>query len=261
LNTFKSNAAVTLRAAVMLTVHDPLDPEHAPLQPAKLDPAVAVAVSVTLVAYGKLAVHADPHAMPAGALATEPPPLPVSATVSAGVTASNCAVTARARSATTVHVEVVMPAHAPPHAANVEPVLATAVSVTLVPYANVAVQLEPHEIPDGELDTAPVPVPVSETSTSGVSASKVAIALRAWSIVSVQVAVVPLHAPDQPVNVEPVPAVAVSMTVSPKLYACEQVPPHEMPAPVDATVPVPVPARVTVKVGVNAANVALTLRA
>jgi hypothetical protein len=42
------NVAVTLRAWLMATVQPPV-PLHAPLQPAKVEPEAAVAVSVTLV--------------------------------------------------------------------------------------------------------------------------------------------------------------------------------------------------------------------
>ena len=41
-----ANAACTVWLAFMVTVHDPV-PEQAPLQPAKLEPAAGVAVSVT----------------------------------------------------------------------------------------------------------------------------------------------------------------------------------------------------------------------
>jgi hypothetical protein len=41
-----ANVAVTLRAAVMLTVQSPV-PVHAPLQPVKEEPVAAAAVRVT----------------------------------------------------------------------------------------------------------------------------------------------------------------------------------------------------------------------
>ena len=43
------NVAVTVRAAVIDTVHDVAVPLHAPLQPPNVDPLAAAAVSVTEV--------------------------------------------------------------------------------------------------------------------------------------------------------------------------------------------------------------------
>jgi hypothetical protein len=43
------NVAVTARLSVIETVHEAVLPEQSPLQPAKLDPAAGVAVSVTEV--------------------------------------------------------------------------------------------------------------------------------------------------------------------------------------------------------------------
>ena len=57
---------------------------------------------------------------------------------------------------------------------------------------------------------------------------------------------VPLHAPLQPVNVEPVAAVAVSVTEVPPATECEQSVPQLIPGP--ETVPVPDPALLTVRV-------------
>ena len=57
---------------------------------------------------------------------------------------------------------------------------------------------------------------------------------------------VPAHAPLQPVNVEPVAAVAVRVTAVPPATECEQSVPQLIPGP--ATVPVPEPALLTVRV-------------
>ena len=54
-------------------------------------------------------------------------------------------------------------------------------------------------------------VPVGATGMAG-TAAKVAVTLRAWIMVTVH-APVPVHAPDQPVKVLDVPAVAVRVTV------------------------------------------------
>jgi hypothetical protein len=49
-------------------------PEQSPDQPAKVEPAAGVAVSVATVPLGKLALHVAPQSMPAGLDATEPAP-------------------------------------------------------------------------------------------------------------------------------------------------------------------------------------------
>jgi hypothetical protein len=57
---------------------------------------------------------------------------------------------------------------------------------------------------------------------------------------------VPVHAPDQPVNVEPVLAVAVSVTGVALAKLALHVVPQLMPEGLLVTVPVPVPALCTV---------------
>jgi hypothetical protein len=54
---------------------------------------------------------------------------------------------------------------------------------------------------------------------------------------TVQVVAVPLHAPLQPENLDPPPALAVSLTDVPALYDSLQSEPQEMPAGDDVTVP------------------------
>ena len=59
-----------------------------------------------------------------------------------------------------VTVQVPVPVQLPPlQPVNVEPVAGVAVSVTAVPLAKVAAQVEPHERPAGELEIVPAPVP------------------------------------------------------------------------------------------------------
>ncbi|MBK7001894.1 MAG: hypothetical protein IPH35_18575 [Rhodoferax sp.] len=74
--TLWANVAITLLAAVILTVQVPV-PLHAPPQPAKLLPAAGVAASVTLVPLANAALHVLPQLMPAGALVTVPVPVPL----------------------------------------------------------------------------------------------------------------------------------------------------------------------------------------
>jgi hypothetical protein len=75
------NVAVTEALAVKVIAHEPV-PEHAPDQPAKVDPALGVAVSVTATPLGKLVLHVCPQLMPPGVLVTVPAPLPEACTVS-----------------------------------------------------------------------------------------------------------------------------------------------------------------------------------
>jgi hypothetical protein len=58
----------------------------------------------------------------------------------------------------------------------------------------------------------------------------------------------PEQAPDQPVNVEPEPACAVSVTVAPCANACVQVAPQSIPPGALVIEPLPPPAFVTVSV-------------
>jgi len=74
--------------------------------------------------------------------------------------------------------------------------------------------------------------------------AKVAVTLLAADIVTVQVPV-PEQAPDQPVKVEPLVAVAVRVTLVPEAYSAPHVDPQLMPAGLEVTVPVPAPALVT----------------
>src|SRR5262245_28092589 len=65
---------------VMLTT--PSVQSLSPLQPANVEPVVAVAVSVTCVPLANASLQSVPHAMPAGLLDTPPLPVPALATVS-----------------------------------------------------------------------------------------------------------------------------------------------------------------------------------
>jgi hypothetical protein len=80
-------------------------------------------------------------------------------------------------------------------------------------------------------------------------------------MVLVQVVLVPVQAPLQPVKVDPVAGVAVRVTLVPLLKDALQVLPQLIPDGAEVTVPVPVPALATVKANVGRANVAVTLRA
>src|SRR5215831_10095425 len=115
-------------------------------------------------------------------------------------------------------------------------------------------------MPDGPLVTMPFP----ETPTMSVWYC----ACGCWVNVAVTVVLddkvtlqepVPVHAPLQPVNVEPVVAAAVKVTAVPGGYVAEQLVPHVMPFGEPVTVPLPVPALVTVRPTGDALNVAVTV--
>ena len=68
--------AVTVKFPVMITVQLPTPPQPAPLQPVKSEPAAALALRVTVLPPGKVAVQLPGQVMPAGSLVTLPPPVP-----------------------------------------------------------------------------------------------------------------------------------------------------------------------------------------
>ena len=70
-----TNDAPTLRACDIVTVQLVLAPEHAPDQPANVEPAAAAALRVTRVLALKAALQVEPQLMPTGALVTMPAPL------------------------------------------------------------------------------------------------------------------------------------------------------------------------------------------
>jgi len=125
------NVAVTVTAAVNATTQLPVPLQPPPIQPANVEPSLAVAVKVTLVPLAKFAEHVAGQLMPAGALVTVPVPVPASVTVSVKlpVVLLNVAVTASAALIVTTQVPVPLQP-APFHPANVDPVPVVAVSVT-----------------------------------------------------------------------------------------------------------------------------------
>jgi len=74
--------AVTVVAALSVTVQAPVPEQPPPLQPLKLEPAAGAAVKVTAVPLEYAAAQVAPQEMPAGLLVTVPIPAPVLLTVS-----------------------------------------------------------------------------------------------------------------------------------------------------------------------------------
>jgi hypothetical protein len=77
--------AVTVVAALSVTVQVPVPEQPPPLQPLNVDPAAGAAVKVTPVPLANAAEHVAPQEMPAGLLVTVPLPVPVFETVSVKV--------------------------------------------------------------------------------------------------------------------------------------------------------------------------------
>src|SRR5438445_771771 len=155
------NVAVTVVAALRVTVQAPGPEQPPPVQPLKVEPAAGAAVSVTAVPLVKLAAQVAPQVMPAGALVTAPLPVPALLTVSVKV-GVKVAVTVVAAEMVTVQVPV--PEQPPPvQPAKVEPAAGAAVSVTVVPLAKLAAQVALQSMPAGELVTVPLPVPAGAT--------------------------------------------------------------------------------------------------
>ena len=72
--------------------------------------------------------------------------------------------------------------------------------------------MAPQEMPTGALVTVPLPVPALLTVSAKVWAVKVAATERAALMVTEQEVAVPVHAPLQPLKVEPAAGVAVNVT-------------------------------------------------
>ena len=73
--------AVTEMSAVSVTMQVPVPEQPPPLQPVKVEPEAADAVSVTTVLELKTDEHAEPQSIPVGLLVTVPLPAPVLLTV------------------------------------------------------------------------------------------------------------------------------------------------------------------------------------
>ena len=110
-----------------------------------------------------------------------------------------------------VHVRA-EPEHAPVQFTKRKPVSGVAVKVTDVPEATVALQFLPQSIPTDAALIAPLPEVFAKTL---IGMAKFAVTLTALLAVTVQVKLLPLHAPPQPANILPDEGEAVSVTIVP----------------------------------------------
>jgi hypothetical protein len=232
--------AVTDVAALTVTAQVPVPEQPPPLQPVKVEPAAGVAVSVTAVPLANEPEHVVPHEIPAGALVTVPPPVPVLLTVSAKLWSAKVAVTVCAPLIVTVQEPV--PVQPPLQPVKVEPAAGAAVRVTTVPVVKEVEHVAPQEMPAGALVTVPLPAPALVTVSAKDDCMNVAVTEVAALIATVQVPVPEHPLPLQPVNVESAGAAAVNVTEVPLVNDAEQVAPQEMPAGLLVTVPLPAPA-------------------
>ena len=138
-----------------------LVPEHAPDQPPKAKPVPGVAVSVTLAPSPRFAVQVCGQLIPAGELVTVPVPRPAKVTVTPAAGSVKEAPTVVFAFITTVQVP--FPEQAPDQPLKVAPPFGVAVSTTLVPDGNDALQVAPQLIPAGLLVTVPFPFPAEVT--------------------------------------------------------------------------------------------------
>src|SRR5262245_240721 len=158
-NDWSAKVAVTLRAALIVTVQVVAVLVQPPLQPENVEPAACAAVRVTAVPDESDIEHVVPQLMPAGELVIVPLPVPALLTVSANEDGSaNVAVTVRAALIGTVQV-LAVPAQAPLQPVNVEPAAGAAVRVTAVPDESDIEHVVPQLMPAGELVTVPLPAP------------------------------------------------------------------------------------------------------
>ncbi len=192
---------------------------HGALQPTKVMFASGVATSVTGVAMGRYIVHTMPQSMPGGSAVTRPVPvaLPVTNTFTVSgkpVVDWNCTPTVALVAPATNEQVGLLPeaAQAPVHWASAFCGSGDAVSVTVLPIATLLVQ--------GVVAVVQLKVPATEplpkiwSCTCDVAdGRKFAVTFSACVVITVHVGVLPLHAPAQPLNVDPAVGVAVSVTL------------------------------------------------
>ena len=195
--------AVTVSLALSVTTQVRLLLQLAPVQPAKVEFAPAVAVSVTWDPSGKFALQLVAQLlMPGGLLVTVPLPVPATITLNTDAAWVGVKVAVTFSLAPSVTVQVgLAPLHPPPlHPANDELAAAVAVRVTRVLGSKLALQVCPQLMPEGSLVTLPFPVPLSATVSTGV-VLKLAITEMFCIKVTLHTPV-PLQPPDQPAKKE-----------------------------------------------------------
>ncbi|HEX5374790.1 MAG TPA: hypothetical protein VFW48_01375, partial [Solirubrobacterales bacterium] len=218
------NVAVTALLAVIVNEHGEVEQLEAepvpPLKPAKVEPALAVAMISTVVPFGCGLVQA-PAEPPLNLHWTVPAPVPAVLTVSVRGISVNVAVTELFAVIVNEQgeVEQLEAEPVPPlKPAKVEPALAVAMISTVVPFGCGLVQA-PAEPPLNLHWIVPVPVPALVTvSVRGISVNVAVTELLAFSVKlhgDVEQADAEPVPPLKPANSEPALAVAMISTVVP----------------------------------------------
>jgi hypothetical protein len=147
------NVAVQFTADDIVTF--PSLQSASPVQPLKIDPAAGVAVKATTAPEENAALHVAPQLIPAGLLVTVPLPLPALLIVSVKVGVN----VAMQLTATDMITLPSLQSASPVQPAKADPADGDAVSVTVLPALNDALQVAPQLIPAGLLVTVPLPLP------------------------------------------------------------------------------------------------------
>ena len=141
------------------TTHVPVPEQPPPVHPAKSDPFVGVAVSVTVVPKLKLAVQlVAQFEIPPGELLTLPVPVPALVTVRFAVLGGGVKVAETVCAPFMTTTQPPVPEHAPDQPENVEPAVPFAARVIEAPLSKSALQPVPQLIPGGLLVTVPLPL-------------------------------------------------------------------------------------------------------
>jgi len=215
--------AVTVRFALICTMHEAPELESQPLQLEKTEPAVGVAVRVTLVPFENEAEQVPPQLMPLPL--TVPAPFPAFWTVSVGFVGAPANAAETVRLAFIATVQLVPVAESQPiQPAKVEPASGEAVRMTDVPAEIEAEQVAPQLMPLPL--TVPAPVPVFWTVSVafvGSPALNAAETVRLAFIATLQLVPVAESQPVQPAKVERASGEAVRMTVGAASLECEEI--------------------------------------
>ena len=154
-------------------------PWHAPRHSSNFHPLSGYAIGCTSLPAGKLAVQVLPQSIPAGELPTTPLPTVLTDRVKS---CTKLAVTVVL--AVGVMTQVPVPLHPPPQPAKVKPLNGISLSPIWVPTAKFALQVEPHAMPEGELETMPPPELPTVSANFAVGANAALTLVSAVSVVT-----------------------------------------------------------------------------
>jgi hypothetical protein len=131
-NRSRVNVALTVLAALIVTLQVAPEAASHPVHPVKREPDAETAVNVTCMPLPKEAEHVVPQLIPAGLDVTLPLPSPCLSTVRLKPSSANVACTDRVAVMLTLQLAPETASH-PVHPVKIDPGAETAVSVTCVP--------------------------------------------------------------------------------------------------------------------------------